>query len=219
MSAMSWFVDGYWPWWAGAIALATVTCLVWLVERRLLGVSGAYRQVLRRRSQDERAFEEADDSSLEDAMLQATLQEFGPEAMAEMAEMKAALRAEEADAEDVVTDRREPRRGGLPQSANVAFLAMVPVGGFLAALLSGQFEVRPVLDDFHAELFGGVTLSLLVLLVGGLLVGFGTRMSGGCTSGHGLSGCGRMDPASLLATAVFFGTAIAVSFLLQAVLS
>lgn len=208
---MSWLWEGYWPWWAGAIALAAVTCLIWLVERRLLGVSGAFRQVLRRRSADERAFEAADDSALEAAMLQATLEEFGPEAVEDLRQTQ-----EHAAGEHAL--RREPQRGGLPASAHWAFLAMVFVGGFLGAWVSDQFEVRAVLDAFHAELFGGLLPSLLVLLAGGLLVGFGTRMSGGCTSGHGLSGCGRMDPASLVATATFFGTAIVVSFVLRAML-
>lgn len=55
---------------------------------------------------------------------------------------------------------------------------------------------------------------VVVLFVGGVLVGFGTRLAGGCSSGHGLHGCGRLYPVSLVATAVFFGTAVAVSFLL-----
>jgi hypothetical protein len=53
------------------------------------------------------------------------------------------------------------------------------------------------------------------LLVGGIFVGAGTSMAGGCTSGHGLVGCARLQPGSLVATASFFGTAIAVSLLLS----
>jgi uncharacterized membrane protein YedE/YeeE len=59
---------------------------------------------------------------------------------------------------------------------------------------------------------------IAVLFGGGMLVGFGTRLAGGCSSGHGLSGCGRLRPVSLLATAVFFGTAVLVSFLLWKVI-
>jgi uncharacterized membrane protein YedE/YeeE len=50
----------------------------------------------------------------------------------------------------------------------------------------------------------------------GVLVGFGTRMASGCTSGHGLCGVSRLQPGSLLATAAFFGAGIVVSFLLGA---
>jgi uncharacterized membrane protein YedE/YeeE len=49
------------------------------------------------------------------------------------------------------------------------------------------------------------------LIVGaGLLVGFGTRLGGGCTSGHGVCGVARLSARSLVATAVFMATAIAV---------
>jgi uncharacterized membrane protein YedE/YeeE len=62
------------------------------------------------------------------------------------------------------------------------------------------------------------TLSCTIRFVGGVLVGFGTRLAGGCSSGHGLSGCGRLRPVSIVATAVFFGTAVGVSFLLWKVI-
>ena len=57
-----------------------------------------------------------------------------------------------------------------------------------------------------------------ILFVGGWLVGFGTRLAGGCSSGHGLSGCSRFQPASIVATATFFGTAVVVSTLLWKVI-
>ncbi len=55
-----------------------------------------------------------------------------------------------------------------------------------------------------------------VLLVAGALIGFGAKTAGGCTSGNGLSRQRGPLPASLVATATFFGTAIAVSFLIEA---
>ena len=50
------------------------------------------------------------------------------------------------------------------------------------------------------------------LLVGGLLVGFGTRMGNGCTSGHGVCGLGRLSARSLVAVLTFMATAIATTF-------
>ena len=47
-----------------------------------------------------------------------------------------------------------------------------------------------------------------LLVVGGLLVGFGTRLGAGCTSGHGVCGIGRGSPRSIVATLVFMATAI-----------
>lgn len=46
------------------------------------------------------------------------------------------------------------------------------------------------------------------LLIGGLLVGFGTRLSSGCTSGHGISGLASLSRTSLYAVITFIGTAI-----------
>ena len=54
--------------------------------------------------------------------------------------------------------------------------------------------------------------SLPLLIVAGLIVGFGTRLGAGCTSGHGVCGIGRGSPRSLAATAVFMVTAIATVF-------
>ncbi len=49
-----------------------------------------------------------------------------------------------------------------------------------------------------------------VTVAAGLLVGFGTRLGGGCTSGHGVCGIARLSPRSITATAVFMTTAILV---------
>jgi uncharacterized protein len=51
------------------------------------------------------------------------------------------------------------------------------------------------------------------ILVGGLLVGFGTRMGSGCTSGHGLCGLALLSRRSVVATAIFFGVAMLTVFL------
>jgi uncharacterized membrane protein YedE/YeeE len=51
-----------------------------------------------------------------------------------------------------------------------------------------------------------------VLAVAGLLVGFGSRLGAGCTSGHGVCGVGRGSPRSIAATVVFMAAAIATVF-------
>jgi len=66
--------------------------------------------------------------------------------------------------------------------------------------------------------FGGILPTVVidapppVLVAAGLIVGFGTRLGAGCTSGHGVCGIGRGSPRSLAATAVFLITAIATVF-------
>jgi uncharacterized protein len=52
--------------------------------------------------------------------------------------------------------------------------------------------------------------SYVTIAVAGLLVGFGTRLSNGCTSGHGVCGIARLSPRSLVATGIFMLAAIAV---------
>ena len=51
-----------------------------------------------------------------------------------------------------------------------------------------------------------VTSSLPLLVIGGLLVGFGTRWGSGCTSGHGVCGMSRLSPRSLAAVATFIAS-------------
>jgi uncharacterized membrane protein YedE/YeeE len=57
-----------------------------------------------------------------------------------------------------------------------------------------------------------ITNAQPVLIVGGLLVGYGTRLGGGCTSGHGVCGLARLSLRSLVATCVFLGAAVVSVF-------
>ena len=57
--------------------------------------------------------------------------------------------------------------------------------------------------------------SRLVLLAAGLLVGFGTRMGNGCTSGHGVCGLGRLSTRSLVAVTTFMATAIGTTYVVR----
>jgi uncharacterized membrane protein YedE/YeeE len=119
------------------------------------------------------------------------------------------------------------RRSGL---WNILFVTGVLAGGWVAAHLIGVPDVAIAvktkadlaalgLRDQHGlvprELFTWSALTtvrgLIVLVVGGFAVGFGTSYAGGCTSGHGLSGLANFEKASLLACATFFATGIVVS--------
>jgi hypothetical protein len=209
--------EGYWPFWIGGPALASLVVVVWFIEKRSLGVSGSLAAVLQKESETDKAFRAAaenDEDALADAMMQATLEEFGKEAMEAFAAEMAADENEEPGTAATVG-----ARSPLPASVHFSFLMMLLVGGALSALASGTWSYRVTLGVVHETLTGGGVLSLLALVIGGIFVGFGTRMSGGCTTGHGLSGCSRFQPASLLATGSFFGAAVAVSFLLKALVS
>ncbi len=92
--------------------------------------------------------------------------------------------------------------GGTPWPMAAAFIIGLPLGASLIAALVR----RPDL---------GVTGSVPLIIAGGLLVGFGTRLGNGCTSGHGVCGVARLSPRSIAATAVFMATGIAIVFIVR----
>ena len=59
----------------------------------------------------------------------------------------------------------------------------------------------------------------MLLVIAGLLVGFGTRMGSGCTSGHGICGISRLSPRSMLATLTFMAAGIATVYVIRHVLA
>ncbi len=77
---------------------------------------------------------------------------------------------------------------------------------FTAGLLAGGVVV---LLAYPAAFPAKVPRSTLLLVFAGLLVGFGTRLGGGCTSGHGVCGIGRLSVRSVLATVTFIVTGAA----------
>lgn len=95
--------------------------------------------------------------------------------------------------------------GGTPWSQATAFVAGLPLGAALIAL----FVRTPTVS---------VTSSVPLLVIAGLLVGFGTRLGNGCTSGHGVCGIARLSPRSIAATATFMASAAATVFLLRHVI-
>lgn len=90
----------------------------------------------------------------------------------------------------------------------------IVIGAFVAAWTSGAFELE-VVPAFWVERFGpSVGLRWAVGLAGGILLGFGARWAGGCTSGHGIGGNLQLSIASMLASAGFFIGGILVSLAL-----
>lgn len=98
-----------------------------------------------------------------------------------------------------------------------AFLGGVFVGALLFVLLGGDGAV----GDGYGWLTRALSSDVLVAVIlfgAGILIGFGAKTAGGCTSGNGLGGCSTGSPASFAATATFMGTAVAVSFAIEALL-
>jgi uncharacterized membrane protein YedE/YeeE len=97
----------------------------------------------------------------------------------------------------------------------VFFLLGLAAGAALYAALGGSFA--PHGYGWLTRTFtGGARILVAPILVGaGVLVGYGAKTAGGCTSGNGLGGTCLGSPASFAATATFMATAIATAFVLR----
>ncbi|MDY8111148.1 YeeE/YedE family protein [Fulvimarina sp. 2208YS6-2-32] len=91
--------------------------------------------------------------------------------------------------------------------------------GWRAAFLVGLLAAAPLMELVGYEL-PAITIdaTLPVIIGAGLLVGFGTRLGSGCTSGHGVCGIGRGSGRSIIATVVFMASAVATLFLVRYIL-
>lgn len=85
--------------------------------------------------------------------------------------------------------------GGLRWREDLAFLGGLIFMPLVLAMLIGAPEI-------------GITGNPLMLIAGGLLVGYGTRLGSGCTSGHGVCGMSRFSPRSIAATLVFMAVGV-----------
>ncbi len=206
----------YWPFWTSGLALASVMLVHWLTTGRMMAVSGRFSALVNRlRYGDEGATVEAplDQDELIRATQAMTSETFGTEAVEAEGENTGASgerlprRSRQHPGNSDAADELDAGRRLLePRPGRPGFGA--PLGQLVDDLESAQLR----LCQHPRDGLG----SSAALLIGGTLTGFGTRMAGGCTSGHGLIGLSRPQPGSLLATAGFFGAGILVSFLLEA---
>lgn len=98
------------------------------------------------------------------------------------------------------------RRGAADRRWRLAFVLGLLAAPLLLWLLHGDSGI------------GAPRVGLVWMALAGLLVGFGTGIGSGCTSGHGVCGIARLSPRSLLATAVFMGFGIATVYVVRHVL-
>jgi uncharacterized membrane protein YedE/YeeE len=89
-----------------------------------------------------------------------------------------------------------------PQSGDRAWRAAFVAGLVAAPLAAALVGLGVPMPDMPA--------SYVTVVGGGLLVGFGTRLGSGCTSGHGICGIARLSPRSIVATGIFMAAAITV---------
>ncbi len=91
---------------------------------------------------------------------------------------------------------------GAPRGIAIAFTLGLPLGAIIASRVGGGIETT-----FPA--------SAWTLIVAGLVVGYGTRLGSGCTSGHGVCGMSRLSRRSIFATAVFMASGFATVGLMR----
>lgn len=96
--------------------------------------------------------------------------------------------------------------GCLISAANDRGWRLAFIVGLIAAPLLGAAVHLPLSIPLMPK-------SWLIVAAAGLLIGFGTRLGGGCTSGHGVCGIARLSVRSIAATVIFMITAIVVVFL------
>lgn len=92
---------------------------------------------------------------------------------------------------------------GAPRNVAITFVVGLPLGALLIAQTVGAVNV-----NFPA--------SIWPLIIGGLLVGYGTRLGSGCTSGHGVCGLSRLSPRSMVATGMFMASGFVTVGILRA---
>jgi hypothetical protein len=90
------------------------------------------------------------------------------------------------------------------------FFCGVALGAFTFSRMTG-FQPTFALGSFDQKIGASILTKAWVLPLAGVFIGFGTRLSGGCTSGHGLCGISRGSKAGILATITFFATAAIVA--------
>ena len=165
----------YLNWWLGGLLLGGITVLFRFLTGRTLGVSGSWKKVAfwRQESASEKSAHAItqNQEGAANALLAATLAEFGEGAI--------------GDLPNAVTSNSKPVKltQHIPWTAHLLFLGCLLLGGLVWALSTGNLHLQYNLSAIHSRISGGGWDMVFVLLVGGFLVGMGTQMAGGCSSG------------------------------------
>jgi uncharacterized membrane protein YedE/YeeE len=102
--------------------------------------------------------------------------------------------------------RRDSVRSG--RAWRLPFLGGLVLGGFLSAVLGGGWQPTWALGMFDHIIGFGPAGKIAWMFAGGLFIGFGTRLAGGCTSGHGIFGLSNLELPSLVTTVSFMAGGI-----------
>ncbi len=103
-------------------------------------------------------------------------------------------------------------------SWRLPLLGGLVIGGLVSALAGGGWEPTWDLGMFDSEIGWGTGGKAAWMFAGGLLIGFGTRLAGRCTSGHGIFGLSNLELPSLVATGSFMGAGIVTTNIIYRVI-
>ncbi|MCB9726864.1 MAG: TSUP family transporter [Deltaproteobacteria bacterium] len=107
-----------------------------------------------------------------------------------------------------------PFDSGARRSWRLPFLVGIVLGGAVATLVSGVAPAGAAMGMFDTLVTASLPAKAAIFTGGGVLLGFGARLAGGCTSGHGIVGTAVMARSSIVATLVFMSTGFAVTHLM-----
>jgi uncharacterized membrane protein YedE/YeeE len=88
------------------------------------------------------------------------------------------------------------------------------IGGYLSARFANEIKFKLIPKMWSKRFGNNKLLRIIAALIGGIFVGFGARMAGGCTSGQGISGGAFLSVSGWLAICFFFAGGIITSFIL-----
>lgn len=100
------------------------------------------------------------------------------------------------------------------------FILGLPLGGLLhTTIFQGSVEVSYAMGVYDSIFPDDTIAKTLILFVGGILLGFGARLAGGCTTGHALVGGALLNWSSILTAVLFFAFATITTWILFSVFS
>lgn len=105
------------------------------------------------------------------------------------------------------------RIAGICGIAGSLLQASTPDRGWRLAFLGGLAASGLVARWLAPAAIGDSVRGLLLVVIAGVLVGFGTRLGSGCTSGHGVCGISRLSARSMVAVATFMSTGVATAII------
>lgn len=190
----------YWPGWLSGLVLSALLIAYFWSTGRYLSSSGRISILVDQLRGCPPTELEASPQELAEAIRRASIEAFGAGAVAD-AEQRA---AHERQAARVAV---RPR-AALTWVSHVVFLVGLVLGGRLA------FPSAPLAWTLGEGVWAGKLVPSALpyaLAIAGVLIGFGTRMAGGCPIGHGLCGMARGQSGSWAAGLAFFGAGVALS--------